>query len=110
MENLDIYVLTSITATLFTVFFITIYREFNRMEYEGYQSNPYAKKYGRDALFDFAAKFFEDEQIITNINKKEKKIIYKAMFKNIADMESDGVYFPEDIKREIVKQKQELSN
>ena len=73
MENLDIYVLTSITATLFTVFFITIYREFNRMEDEGYQSNPYAKKYGRDALFDFAAKFFEDEQIITNISKKNIK-------------------------------------
>ena len=32
------------------------------------------------------------------------------MFKNIADMESDGVYFPEDIKREIVKQKEEMSN
>lgn len=104
MENLDIYILTSVVATLFIVFGVTMYRELKRMEKDGYQYDPNAKKYGRDALFDFAAKLFDDEKI----TKKEKKVIYKAMFRNMADMESDGVYFPDDIKKEIIKDKGEL--
>lgn len=103
MENLDIYLLTSIVATLFIVFFTATYREFSRMGREGYEYNPTAKKYGRDALFVLASKLFEDEKI----TKKEKKVIYKAMFRNIADMESDGVYFDDDIKKEIIKQKED---
>ncbi len=103
MENLDIYILTSIVATLFIVFFIAIYREFNRMSKDGYQYNPNEKKYGRDALFVLAAKLFEDEKI----TKKEKKVIYKAMYRTMADMESDGVHFPEDIKKELIKNREE---
>lgn len=103
MENLDIIILTSIVATLFVVFFIAMYREFSRMGTDGYQYNPNAKKYGRDALFVLASKLFEDEKV----SKKEKKIVYKAMFRTMADMESDGVYFDDDIKREIIKQKEE---
>jgi hypothetical protein len=103
MENLDIYILTSVVATLFIVFFVTMYREFSRMGKEGYEYDPKAKKYGRDALFNLAAKLFEDE----TIPKKEKKIIYRAMFRNMADMESDGVYFPDDVKKEIIKMREE---
>jgi hypothetical protein len=33
----------------------------------------------------------------------EKKLVYKAMHRNIADMESDGLYFDETIK-EIVQE------
>lgn len=105
MENLDIYILTSIVATLFGVFFIAIYREFSRMETEGYQYNPNAKKYGRDALFVLASKLFEDDKV----TKKEKKVIYKAMFRTMADMESDGVHFPEDVKQELIRQREELT-
>lgn len=104
MENLDIYILTSIVATLFFVFFTAIYREFSRMDKEGYVYDPNAKKYGRDALFVLATKLFEDKKI----QKKEKKVIYRAMFRTIADMESDGVHFPEDIKKELIKQRDEL--
>ena len=104
MENLDIYILTSIVATLFIVFFIAIYREFSRMSKEGYKYNPNEKMYGRDALFVMMSKLFEDEKL----PKKEKKIIYKAMFRTMADMESDGVYFDPDIKKEIIRQKEEL--
>ena len=103
MENLDIYILTSIVATLFIVFFIAIYREFSRMSKDGYQYNPNEKMYGRDALFVLAAKLFEDKKV----TKKEKKIIYKAMYRTMADMESDGVHFPEDIKKELVKNREE---
>lgn len=104
MENLDIYILTSIVATLFIVFFIAMYREFSRMGKENYKYNPNEKKYGRDALFVMMSKLFEDEKL----PKKEKKIIYKAMFRTMADMESDGVYFDPDIKKEIIRQKEEL--
>lgn len=103
MQNLDIYILTSIVATLFIVFFIAIYREFNKMSKDGYQYNPNEKMYGRDALFVLVAKLFEDEKI----TKKEKKVIYKAMHRTMADMESDGVRFPEDIKKELIKNREE---
>ena len=103
MENLDIYILTSIVATLFIVFFIAMYREFSRMGREGYEYNPNEKKYGRDALFVLVSRLFDDN----TIPKKEKKIVYKAMFRTMADMESDGVYFDDAIKKEIIKQKEE---
>jgi hypothetical protein len=103
MENLDIYILTSIVATLFAVFFIAIYREFSRMDKEGYKYDPNAKKYGRDALFVLAAKLFEDEKV----PKRDKEIIYKAVNRTIADMESDGIYFSEEAKDELRKQREE---
>ena len=37
-----------------------------------------------------------------SLTKEEKKVIYKAMHRNIADMESDGVYFDNSFK-EIVE-------
>jgi hypothetical protein len=104
MENLDIYILTSIVATLFIVFGIAIYREFRKMEKEEYRYNPNAKRYGRDALFDIAAKLFEDE----TLSKKDKKKIYKAMDRTIADMESNGMYFPEDVKNKLKQHRDEL--
>jgi hypothetical protein len=105
MENLDIYILTSIVATLFAVFGIAMYREFSRMGREGYQYDPNEKKYGRDALFILAAKLFEDEKV----PKRDKEIIYKAMHRTISDMESDGIYFSEDAKEELKKQRDELN-
>jgi hypothetical protein len=104
MENLDIYILTSIVATLFIVFGIAIYREFSKMETEEYRYNANAKRYGRDALFDVFAKFFEDD----TLSKKDKKKIYKAMDRTIADMESNGMYFPEDVKNKLKQHRDEL--
>lgn len=103
MENLDIYILTSIVATLFAVFGIAMYREFSRMDKEGYKYDPNAKKYGRDALFVLAAKLFEDEKV----PKRDKEIIYKAVSRTISDMESDGIYFSEEAKEELRKQREE---
>lgn len=103
MENLDIYILTSIVATLFIVFFIAMYREFSRMGREGYNPDPNEKKYGREALFVLAAKLFEDQKV----PKKDKEIIYKAVSRTISDMESDGIYFSEEAKEELRKQRDE---
>ncbi len=97
MENLEIIILSTIVTTLFAVFLIATYREFSKMDREGYAPNPNEKKYGREALFVLAAKLFED----TKLPVKDKKIIHKAVSRTIADMESDGIYFSEEAKDEI---------
>jgi hypothetical protein len=107
MENLDIIILTTIVSTLFVVFGILMYKEFSSMEKNGYQYDPNAKKYGRDALFVMMQKLFDGEST-KKVKTKDQKIIYRAMFRTIADMESDGVYFDDDIKRLIIEKKEEL--
>lgn len=101
---MDIILLTAIVVTLFIVFGIATYREFSRMDKEGYEYNPNSKKYGRDALFVLASKLFEDKAT----PKEDKKVVYQAMFRTIADMESDGVYFDDDIKKLIIEKREEL--
>jgi hypothetical protein len=102
MENLDIYILTSIVATLFIVFFIGIYRAVKDVDENSYK---YEKEGGpRVALFNMMAKLFEDE----TIPKKEKKKMYKAMYRTISDMESNGMYFPTEVKEKLKKQREEL--
>ena len=110
MENLDIIILTSIISTLFLVFGILMYKEFSNMEKTGYEYDPNAKKYGRDALFEIMARLFEDEapkKSRTKTSKKEKEIIYKAVNRTIADMESDGMYFPEEVKEKLKEYREE---
>lgn len=103
MENLDIVILTSIVATLFIVFFIAIYREFSSMAKTPYK---YEKESGpRADMVNFLGNLFDD----SSTTKKEKKMIYKAMNRTIADMESDGIYFSEDVKDELKRQRDELN-
>jgi len=104
MENLEIIILSSIVTTLFAVFIIANVREFRKMEREGYKPNPNEKKYGREALFVLAAKLFEDKKVPI----RDKKIIHKAVSRTISDMESDGVYFSEEVKEELEKYREEL--
>jgi hypothetical protein len=80
-----------------------MYKEFSSMEKNGYQYDPNAKKYGRDALFDMMARLFEDEA-----PKEEKKIIYKAVKRTISDMESDGIYFTEEVKDKLQEYREEM--
>jgi hypothetical protein len=104
MESLDIYILTSIVATLFAILIVGTYRELSKIDKEGYKPpSPNEKKYGREALFVLAARLFEDEKV----PKKDKEIIYKAVNRTIADMESDGIYFSEEAKDELRKQREE---
>jgi len=103
MEHLDIFILTSIVATLFAVFVITMWRELNAVS-----KNPpdYSKESGpRADMVNFIGSIFDDK----SIPKKEKKMIVKAMNRTIADMESDGMYFPEEVKEELQKQREELN-
>jgi hypothetical protein len=110
MENLDIIILTSVVSTLFIVFGILMYKEFSNIEKNGYQYDPNAKKYGRDALFDMMARLFEDEHVTKarkKISKKEKEIVYKAVARTISDMESDGIYFPDEVKEKLKEYREE---
>ena len=107
MENLDIIILTTILSTLFIVFGVLMYKEFSNMEKNGYQYDPNAKKYGRDALFVFMQKLFDDNTT-KSMTKKEKQKMYSSVRRTVADMESNGVYFPEDVKNTLEKERIEM--
>jgi hypothetical protein len=99
--DMDIILLTAIVSTLFIVFIIAVYREFSVMENETY---VFKKESGpRAGLVNFVGNLALNK----SLTSEEKKVIYKAMNRNIADMESDGVYFDHSLK-EIVKDQIEV--
>lgn len=103
MEKLDIIILTSIVATLFLVFFIAVYRELKNVDEDSYKNQ---KEGGpRVQLINFVGSLFDDQ----SIGNEDKKMIFKAMNRTIADMESDGLYFPESVKEELKKRREELN-
>lgn len=104
MENLDIIILTTIISTLFAVFFILMYKEFSKMEREEYTYKPDVKRYGRDGIYNLLERLFDDELQTTS----EKVKLFKTLDRTIADMESDGMYFSEDIKKKLEKEREEL--
>jgi predicted RND superfamily exporter protein len=104
MENIDIIILTSVVAIAFFVFIIVSIRELVKMETTEYRYNPNGKKYGRDAIYNLLEKLFEDD----TISKDSKKEIIKTLERNISDMETDGVYFSDDVIEKIQKEKEDL--
>jgi hypothetical protein len=99
---MEIILLTSVVVTLFVVFGVAVYREFKVMEETEYK---YTKETGpRAGLVNFVGNLASNK----SLSKKERKIVYKAMKRNIADMESDGVYFDDDVKEILRKQREEL--
>ena len=103
MDNLDLYILTSIIVTLFIVFFVGIYRAIKDVDAVTY-SNSGKEGGPRAALFNLMAKLFEDD----SLPKEQKKIIHKAVSRTISDMESDGVYFPSEVIEKLEEQREEL--
>jgi hypothetical protein len=99
MENLDIILLTVVVAVAFLVFVVTTLKEFTKMETEVYTDLKSKPSYGRDALYDLLQKLFDDE----SIPKTDKKTVLKTIGRTMADMESDGLYFPEEIKEKLAK-------
>lgn len=99
--DMDIILLTAVISTLFIVFIIAVYREFTVMENETY---VFQKESGpRAGLVNFVGNLAVNK----SLTPQEKKVIYKAMHRNIADMESDGVYFDNSLK-EIVQDQIEV--
>ncbi len=109
MENLDIVILTAVTSVLLIAFFWMTYREFSNVNKNGYAHNPGSDGYGREAVF-FALKSIYENKPKPKMKKSSdgKEDPYAVIFENIADMESQGVYFPEDIKRDLEKMRDEL--
>jgi hypothetical protein len=95
---MEIVILTSIVVSLFLVFTIATYREINK-EY-----TPSIKEMGpRANMVNFMGRLFDNNQTI-----KEQETILKAMTRTISDMEDDGVYFPDSVKEELEKKRDEL--
>jgi hypothetical protein len=103
MQNFDIIILSSIVGTLFLVFFITIYREIVLVSKDNYR--PQKEGGPRVQLVTFMGNLFDDNSIAN----EDKKKIYKAVNRTIADMESDGMYFSEEVKQELKKRREELN-
>jgi hypothetical protein len=104
MENLDIIILSTIVSTLFIVFGIVMYKEFKNASDQSddlYDNGPRAN------MIRFVGSIF-DSEVTSKMTKKEKVAVYKAVKRTISDMESDGIYFPEDVKRELEKQREEM--
>lgn len=102
MENLDIIVLSSIVTTLFAVFIGYTIKELIHASKnpDPIESSPRAN------MIKFVGKLFDSPFEPKTI--EEKKIIYKNVQKVISDMESDGVYFPEEVKEELRRKREEL--
>ena len=102
MENLDIIILTSILSSLFVVFGILMYKELASVDENTYKT---AKEGGpRVYLMKMMARLFDDE-IPTN----ERKVIYKAVKRTMSDMESDGIYFTEEVRERLKQYREELN-
>jgi predicted Holliday junction resolvase-like endonuclease len=50
----------------------------------------------------------EFSKMSKKMTSNEREIVYQIMNRTIADMESEGVYFSEEIKEELKKQREEL--
>lgn len=103
MENLEIIILSTVVVTLFATFIIVTYKELANAENI---SRPIEESGPRANMIKFIGRLF-DEEATKKMSVKQKKVMYSAIKKTIADMESDGVYFPEEIKIELEKKRKE---
>lgn len=104
MEHLDIVILSTIVTTLFAVFIGLTIKELNNAQKN---TLPSQESGPRANLTKFMGKLF-DSPSLTREEVDKKMDVYKTVYKTIADMESDGVYFPDDVKKELLKKREEL--
>lgn len=106
MENLDIIFLTTIVSVLFIIFGVVVYKEFRKMETEEWRQKNLGNERGPRADFlNFVGKILSE-----NVKQNEElKEVYKTMQRTISDMETDGMYFPADIKEKINERIKELN-
>jgi hypothetical protein len=103
---MEIILLSSIVVTLFLVFVIATYREMTLMSKTPYK---YVKETGpRADMVNFVGRLFDNEVSSKKMTFKQKDLVYKAMHRTIADMESEGIYFSDEVKEEMKRQREEL--
>lgn len=105
MENLDIIIMSSIVVTLFVVFSIYTIKELIKISKN---PQPQTEMGPRADLVKFVGKLF-DSPVRTNEEANQKIELYKNIQRTISDMEDDGVYFPDYVKRELQKKREELT-
>ncbi len=106
MENLDIIILSTIVTTLFAIFIGVTIKELIKAANDPQPSSS-IESGPRADMIKFIGRLF-DTPTLTKEDANKKIDVYKTVYKTIADMESDGVYFPDDIKKELLKKREEL--
>ena len=104
MENLDVIILSAFVTIGFLIFIVGCFREFSKMEKEEYTYTSTRKKFGRDAVYDMMERLFDD----TKQTKEDKVKLIKTLDRTIADMESDGMYFSDEVKEKLEKEREDL--
>jgi hypothetical protein len=102
MENLEIIILSTIVSTLFVVFGVLMYKELSSVDENTYKTSKDGGP--RVYLMKMMGRLFDDE-----IPVNERRVIYKAVRRTMADMESDGIYFPEDVRERLKEYREELN-
>jgi hypothetical protein len=100
IREMDIIILTTVISVLFLLFGLgpIFFQEFN-----------IAKKESPEINFNqFMKKFFLEGKDVSKMDKTEVKVLYQKISSTIADMESDGVYFPVEVKKELEKIQKEI--
>ena len=103
MQNFDIILLSSIVSTLFVVFLGLTAKELvlaDKKKVTGTENSPRAR------FIRQVGKIFDTTP--QNMALPEKIAVIKSMERAMADMESDGVYFSEEVKIELEKKRKEL--
>jgi len=102
MENLDLIILSSILVVSFIIFIVVVVKEIIKIDLE---KKVYEKESGpRARMINAVGKLFDTE----SVSKEDKEMIHRVIERTIADMESDGIRFPEDIKKEFEKRREDM--
>lgn len=104
MENFDVIILSVVAAIGFVIFVVGCFREFAKMANEEYRPSTSNKKFGRDAIYDMVERLFDE----TQKSNKDKIQLLKKIDRTISDMESDGMYFSDEVKEKLEKEREEL--
>lgn len=103
MQNFDIILLSSIVSTLFIVFLGLTIKELmlaDKKKISGGENSPRAR------LIRQVGKIFDSP--LQDLSLPERIAVIKSMERVMADMESDGVYFSEEVKIELERKRKEM--
>lgn len=107
MNNLDVIILSTILSTLFVIFIALSAVEMKKIIKLGDTPSTGVESGPRASMIKFVGKLF-DSPMLTKEDVNQKIILFKAVQRTISDMESDGVYFPTDVKEQLQKKRDEL--
>ena len=104
MEHLDIIIGSTALTILFVVFIVMTIKEVSKVQPDAIPSEETGP---RANLIKFIGKLF-DSPVVTKEQAVSQLTMYDQVYSVMSDMESDGVYFSDDIKNELKKKQDEL--